>query len=79
MKNYYQRYNENGVEEPLKITFVYKTGIYSDFNEKDFKPKRRKASAIHNNEELCSYESTEVKELCSESSIDSCGKRGSDV
>ena len=28
-------YNDEGVEEPLKITFVYKTGIHSNFNGKD--------------------------------------------
>lgn len=41
-------YNDEGVEEPLKITFVYKTGIHSNFNGKDFKPKRKNAAAVHN-------------------------------
>ena len=51
-------YNDEGVEEPLKITFVYKTGIHSNFNGKDFKPKRKNAAAVHNDAELCSYTST---------------------
>lgn len=32
-------YNDEGVEEPLKITFVYKTGIHSDFNGQEYQPK----------------------------------------
>ena len=48
-------YNDEGVEEPLKIIFVYKTGIHSNFNGKDFKPKRKNAAAVHNDAELCSY------------------------
>ena len=63
-------YNEEGVEEPLKITFVYKTGIHSNFNGKDFKPKRRNAAALHSDIELCSYASDEATELCSYSSPD---------
>ena len=62
-----------GVEEPLKITFVYKTGIHSNFNGKDFKPKRRNAAALHSDAELCSYASDEAAELCSHSSNDTCG------
>ena len=65
-------YNEEGVEEPLKITFVYKTGIHSNFNGKDFKPKRRNAAALHSDIELCSYASDEATELCSYSSPDTC-------
>ena len=63
-------YNKEGVEEPLKITFVYKTGIHSNFNGKDFKPKRRNAAALHSDAELCSYASDEAAELCSHSSND---------
>lgn len=48
-------YNDEGVEEPLKKIFEYKTGIHSNFNEKDFKPKRKNAAAVHNDAELCSY------------------------
>lgn len=69
-------YNEEGVEEPLKITFVYKTGIHSNFNAKDFTPKRKNAAAVHKDAELCSYASDEVKELCLHSSPDThrmCG------
>ena len=69
-------YNKEGVEEPLKITFVYKTGIHSNFNGKDFKPKRRNAAALHSDAELCSYASDEAAELCSHSSNDTCGDRG---
>lgn len=65
-------YNKEGVEEPLKITFVYKTGIHSNFNGKDFKPKRRNAAALHSDAELCSYASDEAAELCSHSSNDTC-------
>lgn len=64
---------KEGVEEPLKITFVYKTGIHSNFNGKDFKPKRRNAAALHSDAELCSYASDEAAELCSHSSNDTCG------
>lgn len=63
-------YNKEGVEEPLKITFVYKTGIHSNFNGKNFKPKRRNAAALHSDAELCSYASDEAAELCSHSSND---------
>ena len=66
-------YNDEGVEEPLKITFVYKTGIHSNFNGKDFKPKRKNAAAVHNDAELCSYTSDEDKKLCLHSSFDTCG------
>lgn len=68
-------YNKEGVEEPLKITFVYKTGIHSNFNGKDFKPKRRNAAALHSDAELCSYASDEAAELCSHSSNDTHGLR----
>ena len=66
-------YNDEGVEEPLKITFVYKTGIHSNFNGKDFKPKRKNAAAVHNDAELCSYTSDEAEKLCLHSSSDTCG------
>ena len=66
-------YNDEGVEEPLKITFVYKTGIHSNLNAKDFKPKRKNAAAVHKDAELCSYTSNEVRELCLHSSSDTCG------
>lgn len=69
-------YNKEGVEEPLKITFVYKTGIHSNFNGKDFKPKRRNAAALHSDAELCSYASDEAAELCSHSSNDTYGVGG---
>ena len=70
-------YNKEGVEEPLKITFVYKTGIHSNFNGKDFKPKRRNAAALHSDAELCSYASDEAAELCSHSSNDTHRAAGS--
>ena len=60
------------MEEPLKITFVYKTGIHSNFNGKDFKPKRKNAAAVHNDTELCSYTSDEAEKLCLHSSSDTC-------
>ena len=66
-------YNDEGVEEPLKITFEYKTGIHSNFNGKDFKPKRKNAAAVHNDAELCSYTSDEAEKLCLHSSSDTCG------
>ena len=66
-------YNNEGVEEPLKITFEYKTGIHSNFNGKDFKPKRKNAAAVHNDAELCSYTSDEAEKLCLHSSSDTCG------
>lgn len=69
-------YNDEGVEEPLKITFVYKTGIHSNFNGKDFKPKRKNAAAIHNDAELCSYTSDEAEKLCLHSSSDTCRECG---
>lgn len=72
-------YNEEGVEEPLKITFVYKTGIHSNFNAKDFKPKRKNAAAVHKDAELYSYASDEVKELCLHSSPDTHRDRSIDV
>lgn len=73
-------YNKEGVEEPLKITFVYKTGIHSNFNGKDFKPKRRNAAALHSDAELCSYASDEAAELCSHSSNDTYRNcRGADA
>ena len=65
-------YNNEGVEEPLKITFEYKTGIHSNFNGKDFKPKRKNAAAVHNDAELCSYTSDEAEKLCLHSSSDTC-------
>lgn len=68
-------YNNEGVEEPLKITFEYKTGIHSNFNGKDFKPKRKNAAAVHNDAELCSYTSDEAEKLCLHSSSDTCGSR----
>ena len=65
-------YNEEGVEEPLKITFVYKTGIHSNFNAKDFKPKRRNAAAVHSGAELYSYTSDEGNKLYLYGSSDTC-------
>ena len=60
----------------MKITFVYKTGIHSNLNAKDFKPKRKNAAAVHKDAELCSYTSNEVRELCLHSSSDTCGDCG---
>ena len=68
-------YNDEGVEDPLKITFVYKTGIHSNLNAKDFKPKRKNAAAVHTDAELCSYASVEDDKLCLHSSSDTCGSR----
>ena len=65
-------YNDEGVEDPLKITFVYKTGIHSNLNAKDFKPKRKNAAAVHTDAELCSYASVEDNKLCLHSSSDTC-------
>jgi hypothetical protein len=72
-------YNEEGIKDPLKITFVYKTGIYSECNGKDFKPKRKNAAAIHSGKELCSYGSDKDNKLCSYARHDTCGDGGSDV
>ena len=69
-------YNDEGVEDPLKITFVYKTGIHSNLNAKDFKPKRKNAAAVHTDAELCSYASVEDNKLCLHSSSDTCRVRG---
>ena len=63
-------YNDEGVEDPLKIIFVYKTGIHSNLNAKDFKPKRKNAAAVHTDAELCSYASVEDNKLCLHSSSD---------
>lgn len=63
-------YNDEGVEDPLNITFVYKTGIHSNLNAKDFKPKRKNAAAVHTDAELCSYASVEDNKLCLHSSSD---------
>ena len=49
---------------------MYKTGIHSNLNAKDFKPKRKNAAAVHKDAELCSYTSNEVRELCLHSSPD---------
>ena len=54
----------------MKITFVYKTGIHSNLNAKDFKPKRKNAAAVHTDAELCSYASVEDNKLCLHSSSD---------
>lgn len=72
-------YNDEGVEDPLKITFVYKTGIHSNLNAKDFKPKRKNAAAVHTDAELCSYASVEDNKLCLHSSSDTMGPVGSFV
>lgn len=56
----------------MKITFVYKTGIHSNLNAKDFKPKRKNAAAVHTDAELCSYASVEDNKLCLHSSSDTC-------
>lgn len=69
-------YNDEGVEDPLKITFVYKTGIHSNLNAKDFKPKRKNAAAVHTDAELCSYASVEDDKLCLHSSSDTYRVRG---
>jgi hypothetical protein len=58
--------------EPLKITFMYKTGIHSNFSGKDFMPKHKNAAALHSDAELCYYASDEATELCSYSSHDTC-------
>lgn len=66
-------HNEEGVEEPLKITFMYKTGSHSNFNAKDFKAKHRNAAAVHSGAELCSYTSDEENKLYLYGSSDICG------
>lgn len=63
-------YNDEGVKESLKIAFVYKTGIHSSFNAKDFEPKRKNAAAIHKDAELCFYVSVEDNKSCLHSSSD---------
>ena len=42
----------------------------SNFNGKEFKPKRKNAAAVHNDAELCSYTSDEAEKLCLHSSSD---------
>ncbi len=58
---------------------VYKTGIHSNLNAKDFKPKSKNAAAVHTDAELCSYASVEDDKLCLHSSSDTyrvcCGNR----
>jgi len=69
-------YNDDGVEDPLKITFVYKTGIHSELNGRNFKPQRRNAAGIHIGEELCSHASNEGEKLYLHSTHDTyrmCG------
>jgi len=56
-------YNDDGVEDPLKITFVYKTGIHSELDGRKFKPQRKNAADVHTDQELCSHTGNEVGNL----------------
>jgi len=56
-------YNDDGVEDPLKITFVYKTGIHSELDGRKFKPQRKNAAGVHTDQELCSHTGNEVGNL----------------
>lgn len=51
------------MENPLKITFVYKTGIHSEFDGRKFKPQRKNAAGVHIEEGLCSHAGNEVGNL----------------
>lgn len=52
-------YNSDGLEDPLKITLVYKTGIRSELDGRNFKPQRRNAAGVQIGEELCFHASNE--------------------
>jgi hypothetical protein len=70
--------DEDGNKDPVQITFVYKTGFKNSLNGNKFRPQRKNAKGRHRTDELCSHNNNEVKNLCSDSSSDTCGVRSED-
>lgn len=64
--------DEDGNKDPAQITFVYKTGFKNSLNWDKFRPQRKNARGRHRTDELCSHNNNEVKNLCSDSSFDTC-------
>lgn len=65
-------YNKEGDKDPYKITFIYKTGLKNDIESaklrfgKSDKPKGK-------GKKMYSYSDDGVKDMCSCSSVDTCG------
>lgn len=65
-------YDENGNKDPYKITFIYKTGFRNDIN--NAKERFDKSKSIGDKaKELCSHIKDEVKDMCSDISLNTRG------
>ncbi len=59
--------------DPTKITFIYKTGFKNTLSSDKFKIPRKNARGRHKRKELCLHSNSEVENLCSYSSSNTCG------
>jgi uncharacterized protein YutD len=62
--------DEDGNKDPFEVTFIYKTGFSNKVDGTKFKPIRRNSKTKYQTDELCSYSSDEVNNLCSHYSDD---------
>jgi len=63
--------DEAGNKDPYKLTFIYKTGYEDSKDSEKFKPSRKNKKS--NPAELCCNTSDEVQEMCSDTSVNTCG------
>lgn len=64
--------NTDVENDPTKITFIYKTGFKNTLNCDEFKIPRKNASGRHKRKKLCLHGNTDVENLYSHSSSNTC-------
>ncbi len=65
-------YNKEGDKDPYKITFIYKTGLKNDIENAKLRFGKSDKSKGRG-KKMYSYLDNEVKDMCSCSSVDTCG------
>jgi len=73
--------NDDGEIDPAMITIIYKTGKKDSQDGRLFKSRRKNAKVVDEKGEnkLCTQSSDEVNSLCSYSTDNTCGVRGTVV
>lgn len=67
--------DENGNKDPYKLTFVYKTGISNKVDPKMQRDTKLGDSLKADLKKMCSHIADEVKDVCSQVSLDKCRMR----
>lgn len=68
-------FDEEGNKDPYRITFIYKTGFRNEIGNAKERFGKKTTSAGDKMKKMCSYISNEVKNVCSDISLDTCGDR----